>query len=147
MRTSRLSAVLCFVAAPVVLLACGDDPAVQQPPKTPGPVLTGDAGVAEQNTAKTEPLQLAGVDLDAMDQTVSACDDFYQFSCGNWIKKTQIPADEANWGRSFSVIRDRNEEILHGILEAYAKGEGKGDPYQKELGDFYATANTAADRP
>src|SRR5262249_11545875 len=64
---------------------------------------------------------------------------FYQFACGSWIAKTEIPGDEATWMRSFSVIRKRNEEILRGILERYAKGEGAGEPYAKALGDYYGS--------
>jgi putative endopeptidase len=74
-----------------------------------------------------------------MDPSVAACDDFYQHACGGWIKATKIPDDEASWYRSFSVIRERNEEILRGILEGYARGENAADPYAKKLGDFYAS--------
>ena len=30
----------------------------------------------------------------ALDQTVDPCTDFYNFSCGNWIKNTAIPSGE-----------------------------------------------------
>ena len=37
------------------------------------------------------------------------------------------------------AIRERNEEILRGILDAYARGEGASEPYAKALGDFHAS--------
>jgi endothelin-converting enzyme/putative endopeptidase len=55
------------------------------------------------------------------------------------MKATEIPADEATWARSFSVIRDRNEDILKGILETRAKGDFGDDKYGKQIGDFYAS--------
>jgi endothelin-converting enzyme/putative endopeptidase len=90
-------------------------------------------------TIKGDPNAPTGVDRAALDPAVAPCDDFYQFACGGWIKATQIPGDEASWYRSFSVISDRNEEILHQILESYAKGENASDPYAKALGDFYGS--------
>lgn len=101
--------------------------------------MSGPSGVSTESTAKTEPPSEAGIDREALDRSVSPCDDFYQFACGTWNKKTEIPGDEAAWYRSFSVIRDRNEEILKGILEGLAKGEGDGGQYGKQLGDYYAT--------
>lgn len=95
--------------------------------------------VMPPDTIKRDPNVKSGVDKPALDPSVSPCDDFYQYACGNWIKTTQIPGDEASWYRSFSVIHDRNEEILHQILESYAKGEGAPDPYSRALGDFYAS--------
>ncbi|MCL2778679.1 MAG: M13 family metallopeptidase [Polyangiaceae bacterium] len=81
----------------------------------------------------------SGVDKSAMDPSISPCDDFYQYACGGWIRATNIPADEPTWYRSFSVIRERNEEILKRILEGYAKGESLNEPYAKPLGDFYGS--------
>lgn len=86
-----------------------------------------------------EPPAPTGVDRAAIDPAVQPCDDFYQYACGSWMKTTQIPGDESSWTRSFNVIHDRNEEILHQILESYAKGENASEPYAKALGDFYAS--------
>lgn len=100
------------------------------------------AGVDAKSPTKAasgEGFQGSGVDKGALDPSTPPCDDFYQYACGNWIKMTEIPADEVTWHRSFSTIRDRNEEILKGILEARAKGEGGGETYGKALGDLYAS--------
>jgi endothelin-converting enzyme/putative endopeptidase len=90
-------------------------------------------------TITAQPPAPTGVDKTAMDTSADACGDFYQYACGGWMKATPIPGDEASWTRSFSVIHERNEEILHQILEGYAKGENQSEPYAKQLGDYYGS--------
>ena len=126
------------VVAPVLILACGGEtPPANAVGTGPNPTATVSA---ERATAKTEaPAQLSGVEKASLDPSVAPCDDFYQYACGGWIKATEIPGDEATWYRSFSVIRDRNEDILKAILEAKAKGEASDDKYGKQLGDFYGS--------
>lgn len=80
---------------------------------------------------------LGSVDESAIDRSVSACDDFYTHACGAWLKSNPIPDDEVSWGRSFSTILEKNESLLHEILERYARGEGLEEPYAKALGSFY----------
>jgi putative endopeptidase len=129
-----LSLLASLGIAVVVLASCGGG-------ETPAPNSANKPPVMQMpaDTIKADPSVKSGVDTTALDKTVSPCDDFYQYACGNWIKQTQIPGDEASWYRSFSVIHDRNEEILHQILEGYAKGENQSEPYAKALGDFYAS--------
>src|SRR5438105_3186808 len=111
---------LCgILAAPMIAVACGGGGESAPPPVVAPPASAAASSTAV--TAKTEPREIAGVDKALLDPSTSPCDDFYQYACGGWIKSTEIPGDEASWYRSFSVIRDRNEEILHGLLESLAK--------------------------
>lgn len=72
------------------------------------------------------------IDEAALDRTTSPCDDFFQFACGGWLARTEIPADLPLWHRGFSEIRERNLALLRRILETAAAG--KADPADRFVG-------------
>ena len=74
--------------------------------------------------------------LDTIDKTVSPCADFYQYSCGNWLKKTQIPADQTMW-LSFVQLDERNDLVLKDILEKDSTADPGRDAVDQKIGDFY----------
>ena len=80
-----------------------------------------------------------GYDVANLDRTCKPCDDFYQFAVGGWLKNNPIPAEYPIWG-SFVTLQDRNQQALHGILEAAATNTAAtpGSNEQK-IGDFYAS--------
>jgi putative endopeptidase len=81
--------------------------------------------------------QAGAFDTSRMDTSVSACDDFFIFANGTWIKNTPIPPSQTRWG-SFNVLSEANRDILHNILEkAAANKNATGD--EKLIGDFYSS--------
>jgi putative endopeptidase len=75
--------------------------------------------------------RVPGFDVNALDRSVSACTDFYQFSCGGWLAKNPVPADRARWGR-FDELAERNQAALRAILEKAASS-----PADRQIGDYY----------
>ena len=90
-------------------------------------------------TAAASPARAADavplIDATAIDHAVSPCENFYQFACGNWIKRNPIPPDRGRWSR-FDALTELNFDKLRGILEAAAAGS---DPATRKIGDFYAS--------
>jgi len=52
-----------------------------------------------------------------MNKSINPCDDFWSYACGGWISSTKIPSDKSRLTRSFTLIEDRNQEILLEIVE------------------------------
>ena len=80
--------------------------------------------------------QSKAFDTTRMDTSTEACTDFFQYANGAWLKSTEIPASQSNWG-SFSILAERNRDILKTILEdAAAKKHPAGSNLQL-IGDYY----------
>ncbi len=74
----------------------------------------------------------------SMDLEAEPCVDFYRYACGGWLDSTELPSDQTRWARSFSVIHERNREVVRDILEQAAADPGT-DPGHRQIGDYYAS--------
>jgi len=89
---------------------------------------------AQTSSSAHEP----SLDLTSMDRTADPCADFFQYSCGGWIKKNPIPPDQSSWD-TYSKMEDENRVRLKDILEAAsAPGPNRNTTNQK-IGDYYAS--------
>jgi endothelin-converting enzyme/putative endopeptidase len=77
-------------------------------------------------------------EISNIDKSVDPCEDFYQFACGNWMKKNPIPADRADW-ISFDEVNEHNLNVLRQILEKASANDPKRSPVMQKIGDFYAS--------
>ncbi|HET7603847.1 MAG TPA: M13 family metallopeptidase [Gemmatimonadales bacterium] len=92
-------------------------------------LLAGAAPLAAQ--------QLKPLDPANMDTTCSACEDFFSYANGGWLKANPIPADKSSWG-SFNELQEANYTALRQTLETAAANPGP-DSDTRRLGLFYAS--------
>ncbi|MEO6050477.1 MAG: M13 family metallopeptidase, partial [Pyrinomonadaceae bacterium] len=71
-----------------------------------------------------------------MDRSVDACEDFFQYANGTWIKNTEIPPSQSRWG-SFNILADNNRAILKSVLETAAKTKSPASSDAQLIGDYY----------
>jgi putative endopeptidase len=111
-----------------LLLACG-------PKAAPEPVVEVAPPVVDP---------VAQTVLAAMDPATAACEDFYQYACGGWLKETPLPSDKPIWSRSFSQIRDDNRTFLRTLLDRAAADPTAGDEDWRKIGEFYGSCTDQA---
>jgi putative endopeptidase len=78
-----------------------------------------------------------GLDTGFMDRTADPCVDFYQYSCGGWMKKNPIPPDQPGWSVYAKLATD-NQRFLWGILDDLARNTSGRNPNQQKIGDYFA---------
>jgi putative endopeptidase len=85
------------------------------------------------------PMQSKPLDPVNLDRSVSACQNFYQFANGGWVKTHPIPAAFSTWG-SFNELQETNQGNLLAILrKAAANGNSQANADLKKLSVFYST--------
>ncbi len=127
---------LAVVVALLPLLMIGPARALaQEPGATPAP------GAAAPRLLKV-------VDPAFVDTTVKACDDFFDFANGQWLKHDTIPAAYSSSGVTRDMS-DANELVVRAVLDdAVARRAEQPDASTpRKLGTFYATCldSTAAE--
>jgi len=80
-----------------------------------------------------------GLDRRNMDLTADPCEDFDQFSNGNWLTRNPVPGEYGSWG-VMNELRERNYEVLREILEDAAAAGAPEGANKRKVGDFWRTA-------
>jgi putative endopeptidase len=84
-----------------------------------------------------------GLDLAAMDRSVTPGEDFYRYVNGTWLKTSQIPADMSRW-HPYDELTEINRQRVKGLLEA--AGSAPAGTIQRKVGDYYAAQLDQAER-
>lgn len=87
--------------------------------------------------------QGTGIDLNNLDTTVVAQNDFYQYACGGWMASHPLTGEYARFG-TFDELGLRNLEQVNGLIQELASEEHKHGSVEQKIGDIYnLTMDTA----
>src|SRR5450755_2703555 len=117
---------LTAAATILLLAACASQP---QPQRQPQPTAA---------SGRSGSISATGFDVANLDRTANACDDFYRFADGGWMKSHPIPPAYPTWG-NFSVLLVSNQEKMHTILEEAAKSNAPAGSDEQKVGAYYAS--------
>ncbi|MBI3478240.1 MAG: M13 family metallopeptidase [Acidobacteria bacterium] len=108
-------------------------------PKTLIVVLTLCCGLLTQTRSLAEPMPTLEHFSPAMaDKDLDPCADFFQYSCGKWLKANPIPSDQPSWG-TFNSLALWNIAAVRETLEQAATSTGNRTTVQQQVGDYYAS--------
>ncbi|MEJ7805720.1 MAG: M13 family metallopeptidase N-terminal domain-containing protein, partial [Telluria sp.] len=62
-------------------------------------------------------------------------DDFFAYANGDWLAKTEIPADRSSWGAFAAMAETSNERIVKLIEAQAANKAARGEP--RKVADYY----------
>jgi putative endopeptidase len=89
-----------------------------------------------QNSPTAAPQMTHGIAVANMDQSIKPGDNFYLYANGEWIKRTEIPADRAAIG-VFAMLDAESNRRLAALIEEAAKSNAPAGSNARKIADLY----------
>lgn len=100
-------------------------------------LMTGPAALAGSFLTDVPAL---GFSVANMDTQVDPRQDFYRYASGNWLKRTEIPATEADVGGFILLANNLNDKLLKIVQAAADAPVASRNASSQQIGDFYRAA-------
>ncbi len=81
----------------------------------------------------------SGIDLKNLDTTTVPGKDFYQYSCGGWMKNNPLTGEYSRFG-SFDFLAENNRKQLRELIEEIASKPADQGTVEQKIGDLYNLA-------
>ena len=94
------------------------------------------AAVSRREPMSESPLP---IDTALFDQDTAPSEDFYRHVNGGWIDANPVPPEYGAWGAP-QIVNDRNQRLLHRLLEDAAAQPGPQGSANQMVGDYFAAA-------
>jgi predicted metalloendopeptidase len=78
-----------------------------------------------------------GLDTAGMDRAVKPGDDFFAYTNGAWVRRTEIPADRSTYG-NFVILLDQVDRQVADLIRDPANAAGPAGSDRRKIGDYYA---------
>lgn len=119
MNKTILSSVALAVS--LALTGCGGDPS---------PTAYDTAASQSETTLSS------GIELENLDRSVAPQQNFFRFVNGQWLERTEIPADRARWG-SFDELREAAEQQVLTIIQELAATPQEANSEGQKIADLF----------
>ena len=78
----------------------------------------------------------SGINLDNLDTTVRAQDDFYRYACGGWMDSHPLDAEHSRYG-SFDFLAEENQKQLKGIIDSVSSMQNAKGSVADKIATLY----------
>jgi putative endopeptidase len=73
-----------------------------------------------------------------MDRSVKPGDDFFRYANGNWLERTEIPADRSSYGAG-AVLAELTDRRVADLIQATAKADAPAGSDSRKIGGYYTS--------
>ena len=80
-----------------------------------------------------------GINLDNLDTTAVAGEDFFRYACGGFNENHPLPAEYSRYG-AFEMLIEENQKQIKGLIEGLAVDQNNQSEVGKKIGTLYSLA-------
>ncbi len=134
MTNKPMKPLVLAVSVALALTACGKQEQAAAP--APAPASTAAPAAAATTAAAAKPVSI--FDVNELDNSINACQDFNSFVNAKWIAANPIPNDHTSWG-AFNQLAEQSLNTQHDIVEDAAKNAAQAKPgsIEQKIGWLY----------
>ncbi len=78
----------------------------------------------------------SGIDLENLSRSITPGTDFFDYVNDGWLKKTEIPSDQSNYG-TFTALDDATQDAVKALIEESSNNLEQASGPARQVGALY----------